>query len=47
MTLTVTLTRHLSKSVLAFSLTLALYGPLLKAFDLPAGSPVFGLSSVI
>jgi len=38
---------HLSKSVLAFSLTLALYGPLLKAFDLPAGSPVFGLSSVI
>ena len=45
--LTLTLTRHLIKSALAFSLTLALYGPLLKAFDLPAGSPVFALSSVI
>ena len=39
--------RHLLKSALAFSLTLALYGPVLKAFDLPAGSPVFALSSVI
>lgn len=38
---------HLMKSALAFSLTLALYGPLLMAFDLPAGSPVFALSSVI
>ena len=39
--------RHLLKSALAFSLTLALYGPVLKTFDLPAGSPVFALSSVI
>ena len=39
--------RHLLKSALAFSLTLALYGPVLKAFDLPTGSPVFALSSVI
>jgi len=41
------LSPHLIKGALAFSLTLALYGPLLKAFDLPAGSPVFALSSVI
>eukprot|EP00964_Phaeocystis_antarctica_P165444 scaffold145467_cov96-Phaeocystis_antarctica.AAC.1 len=39
--------RHLLKSALAFSLTLALYGPVLKAFDLPTGSPVFALSSAL
>ena len=38
---------HITKSALAASVTLALYGPLLKALDLPFDSPIFAMSSVI
>mgnify|MGYP004220863655 CR=1 FL=1 len=38
---------HFAKSAFAASITLALYGPLLQALDLPAGSPIFSLASLI